>query len=77
MLFRSLYIASVEKGSPADKAGAKVGDIIRKVNGTAVGDVNEAYRALFGANVGDTITLTVQRDTKLVPLRLTLEELQE
>ena len=72
-----LYIASVEKGSPADKAGAKVGDIIRKVNGTAVGDVNEAYRALFGANVGDTITLTVQRDTKLVPLRLTLEELQE
>ena len=72
-----LYVASVEKGSPADKAGAKVGDIIRKVNGTAVSDVNEAYRALFGANVGDTITLTVERDGKMAPLRLTLEELQE
>ena len=71
-----LYIASVEKGSPADKAGAKVGDIIRKVNGVAISDVNEAYRALFGANVGDTITLTVERDSKLVTLRLTLEELQ-
>jgi serine protease Do len=71
-----LYIASVEKGSPADKAGAKVGDIIRKVNGTAISDVNEAYRALFGANVGDTITLTVERDGKLATLRLTLEELQ-
>jgi serine protease Do len=71
-----LYIASVEKGSPADKAGAKVGDIIRKVNGTAISDVNQAYRALFGANVGDTITLTVERDGKLATLRLTLEELQ-
>jgi len=72
-----LYVASLEKGSPADKAGAKVGDIIRKVNGTPVSDVNEAYRALFGANVGDTITLSVERDGKLVTLRLLLEELPE
>ncbi|TMQ49396.1 MAG: trypsin-like serine protease [Candidatus Eisenbacteria bacterium] len=72
-----LYISSVEKGSPADKAAARVGDIIRKVNGTAIGDVNEAYRAIFGANVGDTVTLTVERDGKLVNLRLILEELQE
>src|SRR5262249_47858755 len=72
-----LYIASVEKGSPADKAGAKGGDIIRKVNRTSLGDVNEAYRALFGANVGDTITLTVERDGKTSTMKLTLEELQE
>jgi len=72
-----LYVASLEKGSPADKAGVKVGDIIRKVNGTPVGDVNEAYRALFGANVGDTITLTVERDGKLLPVRLVLQELPE
>jgi len=72
-----LYVASLEKGSPADKAGAKVGDIIRQVNGTPIHDVNEAYRALFGANVGDTITLTVERDGKLMTLRLLLAELQE
>ena len=72
-----LYIASVEKGSPADKAGAKVGDIIRKVGGTPISDVDQAYRALFGANVGDTVTLTVERDGKPATLRLTLEELQE
>jgi serine protease Do len=74
---KGLYISSVEKGSPADKTGARVGDIIRKVNGTAISDVNEAYRAIFGANVGDTITLTVERDGKPVNLRLTLEELKE
>ena len=72
-----LYVASLEKGSPADKAGVKIGDIIRKVNGTPVGDVNEAYRALFGANVGDTITLTVERDGKSATRRLVLQELPE
>ncbi|MBI4364863.1 MAG: trypsin-like peptidase domain-containing protein [Candidatus Latescibacteria bacterium] len=72
-----LYVASLEKGSPADKAGAKVGDIIRNVNGTAISDVNEAYRALFGARVGDTITLTVERDSKVMTLRLLLLELPE
>jgi serine protease Do len=72
-----LYVASLEKGSPADKAGVKIGDIIRKVNGTPVGDVNEAYRALFGANVGDTITLTVERDGTSATRRLVLQELPE
>ncbi len=72
-----LYVASLEKGSPADKAGAKIGDIIRKVNGTPIRDVKEAYRALFGASVGDAITLTVERDSKLATLRLVLEELPE
>ncbi|TMQ60393.1 MAG: trypsin-like serine protease [Candidatus Eisenbacteria bacterium] len=72
-----LYVASLEKGSPADKAGVKIGDIIRKVNGTPVGDVNEAYRALFGANVGDAITLTVERDGASLTLRLVLQELPE
>jgi S1-C subfamily serine protease len=42
-----------------------------------ISDVNEAYRAIFGANVGDTVTLTVERDGKPVNLRLTLEELKE
>ncbi|MEK7316208.1 MAG: trypsin-like peptidase domain-containing protein [Candidatus Eisenbacteria bacterium] len=72
-----LYVSVVERGSPADKAGMKVGDIIRKVNGTAIRDVQEAYRAIFGANVGDTITLTVDRDTKQITFRLLLEEAPE
>ncbi len=72
-----LYVSVVERGSPADKAGMKVGDIIRNVNGTTIRDVQEAYRAIFGANVGDTITLTVDRDTKQITFRLLLEEAPE
>jgi S1-C subfamily serine protease len=55
----------------------KVGDIIRKVNGTTIRDVREAYRAIFGANVGDTTTLTVDRDTRQITFKLTLEESPE
>jgi serine protease Do len=72
-----LYVSVVERGSPADKAGMKVGDIIRKVNGTTIRDVREAYRAIFGANVGDTTTLTVDRDTRQITFKLTLEESPE
>lgn len=74
---RGLYVASLERGSPADKAGVRVGDIIRTVNGTPVRDSEEAYRAIFGANVGDTITLTVERDSKLQTFKLLLEEAPE
>jgi serine protease Do len=74
---QGLYVASLERGSPADKAGVRVGDIIRKVNGTPVRDSDEAYRAIFGANVGDTITLTVERDGKEFTFKLLLEEAPE
>ncbi|HET7903622.1 MAG TPA: trypsin-like peptidase domain-containing protein [Candidatus Eisenbacteria bacterium] len=72
-----LYVSVVERGSPADKAGMKVGDIIRKVNGIPIRDVREAYRAIFGANVGDVVTLTADRDTKQITFKLTLEEAPE
>ena len=72
-----LYVSVIERGSPADKAGVKVGDIIRRVNGTPIRDVDEAYRALFGANVGDTISLTVERDGKSLTMKLLLEEAPE
>ncbi|HLQ67343.1 MAG TPA: trypsin-like peptidase domain-containing protein [Candidatus Limnocylindrales bacterium] len=72
-----LYVSVIERGSPADKAGIKVGDIIRRVNGTPISDVDQAYRALFGANVGDTISLTVERDGKLITMSFALTELPE
>ena len=72
-----LYVAVIERGSLADKAGVKVGDIIRKVNGTPVRDSNEAYRVIFGASVGDTVSLTVERDGKLLTMKLLLEETPE
>jgi serine protease Do len=61
-------VVNVEKGSAADQAGLKPGDVIRTVNGqkiVASGDLS-AYTAL--AKPGDKVTLDVWREGKPVTL---------
>ncbi|WP_338765618.1 DegQ family serine endoprotease [Massilia sp. METH4] len=61
-------IANVEKGSPAEQAGLKPGDVVRSVNGqkiVASGDLS-AFVAL--AKPGDKVTLEVWREGKAVQL---------
>jgi serine protease Do len=71
---RGVIVARLEQGSPADKAGVKAGDIIRKVQGHQVNNSTDAQRSIFGAGVGDVIVLTIERDHKAWEVRLKLEE---
>jgi len=71
---KGVIVVRLEDGSPADKAGVRVGDIIRRVQGEAVSNSNEAQRSLFGAGVGDLVTLTIEREGKSTEVRLKLEE---
>ncbi len=64
----------VEPGSPAYRAGIREGDIITAVNGETVSNIREARRAIFGARVGDTITLRIQRGTAKMDFEVTVEE---
>lgn len=64
--------ASVIPGSPADKAGIKVGDIITEVNGKKV-DENHSLTSLLSQNkVGDSVKLTVVREGKTMSINATL-----
>ncbi len=60
-----LLVSSIDDGSPADQAGIELGDIIRTVNGQSVSRAEEAQRLIFGATVGDRITLGIERDGDL------------
>ena len=69
-----VLVTYVESESPAARAGIRRGDIIVGVNGQSVGSIREARRAIFGARVGETVTLSVMRGDKRMDFDVRLEE---
>ncbi len=59
-------------GGPAQKAGLKEGDVITKVNGTAIDEKTSLVSILSTHKVGDTVTLTVVRGSKTLTMQVTL-----
>ena len=54
-------VSSVEKGSPADKAGLQSGDVIRKVNGQAIVSSGDLPAIIGLASPGDNLKLDIWR----------------
>jgi serine protease Do len=69
-----LVVTSVVASGPAAKAGVKVGDRIRKVNDRVTDTLEAAQGSIYGAQVGDPLTLELERDDKTMKLQLILEE---
>ena len=69
-----LTVAEVTKGSPAQKAGLKVGDVVTAVNGYDLSNpaAREECAAHHMCSVGSAVTYTVQRGatTKTIKLKL-------
>ena len=66
-----VLVRSVEKGSRAEKAGFRAGDVIVKVNNQAVHDTSDFSHAVKSRN-GNSIPIGVVRDKKEQTLNLTL-----
>jgi len=54
-------VGAIERGSPAEKGGIKLGDVIVGVNGVAVNDMSTALNAIAAAPPGKTVPARVQR----------------
>ena len=66
--FKPLYaIYKIRPGSPADKAGLKINDIINRINGKPAYEYNKLQKLinLFYGDDGSTIRLTVERNSAL------------
>ncbi|WP_322402330.1 Do family serine endopeptidase [Massilia luteola] len=65
-------VSNVERGSAADKAGLKAGDVIRKVNGQPLITGGDLSAIVSVAKPGDKLALDVWRDGKIVQMNATL-----
>jgi len=71
-----VLVRSVEKGSRADKAGLRAGDVITRVGDQAVHDTSDFTHALHSHSAG-SVSVGVIRDKKEQTLTLTLPEHKE
>ena len=65
-------IVSVDKTSPAGKAGLKAGDIILKFDGKKIEDYQSLVKVISGTKIDKTVRLEIWRNKKLVTKNLTL-----
>ncbi len=56
---RGVYVSSVARGGPADRAGLGPGDIIIAVGGQDVATVVDLKKAIYKADIGDALEFTV------------------
>jgi serine protease Do len=68
-----VLVKQVNRNSAAEKAGLKAGDVIVKVEGSSVSTARDITRVLRDARGKKTVTLTVVRAKKEMPITVTIE----
>jgi membrane-associated protease RseP (regulator of RpoE activity) len=68
-----VLVASVEAGSPAEKAGIRVGDVLTRVDGEAIEGPHELRMALHDAEDGQAATVELWRDGRAQTVTANLE----
>ena len=65
-------VLSVQSGSPAEKVGLQVNDVIVSLNGTAITSPNDLHAAIHPLKPGDQVTLGVYRGGTKMTVSVTL-----
>jgi S1-C subfamily serine protease len=63
-----VLVVSVEKKSPAERAGLRESDLIVAFNDQPIGSVHDLHKVLVGEQIGVSATLTVIRHTEKLEL---------
>ncbi|MBL1176317.1 MAG: PDZ domain-containing protein [Pantanalinema sp. GBBB05] len=65
---RGVLIARVMPNSPAAKAGLRMGDVIKRINGQEMTNADQVQQAVESSSVGGTLQLEVSRNGQTVNL---------
>jgi len=68
-------IGQVFEGSPAEKAGLKVGDIVVEIDGTRIKSSQDVVREVLKKQIGQKIKIAIIRDGKRMELPVTTAEM--
>jgi len=69
---RGAIVGAIERGSPAEKSGLKLGDVIFSINGRAVPDVNTALNAIAEVPPGKSVPVRVIRRNQELTIDVTV-----
>jgi S1-C subfamily serine protease len=67
-----LLVAHVEPGSPAEKGGVLLGDVLIEIEGRAIADTDAVQEALRSQKPGNSIAVNLVRGGALLKITLTL-----
>ncbi len=73
-LVEGIYVKDIETFSAAEKGGIKIGDVIIKADGKDIKTMDELNEIKNSHNIGDQMTITVNREGEEKELTITLGE---
>ena len=73
-LVEGVYVVSVEPFCAAEKAGIKAGDVIVGIDGTSIKTMDELNNIKNQHQIGDEVTLKINRNGKEMDMKVTLQE---
>ena len=73
-LVQGIYVKSIDEFSAAEKAGVKIGDVIVGADGKEIKTMEELNNIKNSHQIGDSLTIKVNRNGKELDLTVTLQE---
>ena len=67
-----IYVTNVNRGSNAEKAGIKVGDIIMSIDGIETNKMIDLRKYIYTKKEGDVVSLVVNRKNKIENIKIQL-----
>lgn len=73
---QGVYVRRLDRGSPAEKAGVKLGDVIMEINGQTINSYSDAEAVILSLDlrVGDKIRVKLWREGKVKTVDIVLEK---